>query len=110
MSTSPAPPRHAPRPPQFVQQWGIAGDGNGQFSRPGGSAVSPNGRVLYVMDRWNYRCGGAQHRFSAGYSKDTPASLGALSNTEQHCCVLRWECPAQNARVVCDLWPQTTAL
>lgn len=40
----------------FVQQWGIAGDGNGQFSRPGGSAVSPNGRVLYVMDRWNYRC------------------------------------------------------
>ncbi|KAL4448141.1 hypothetical protein ABPG75_005360 [Micractinium tetrahymenae] len=52
----PALPRRPPRPLQFVRQWGTAGKHDSQFTKVGGSAVSPNDKVLYVMDRWNYRC------------------------------------------------------
>ena len=38
----------------FLQKWGVAGRGNGQFSNPAGIAIDGSGNV-YVVDSKNNR-------------------------------------------------------
>jgi tripartite motif-containing protein 71 len=39
----------------LLAQWGVPGDGDGQFDRPVRVATSPEGSMVYVVDNFNYR-------------------------------------------------------
>ena len=45
----------AENPPSFVMKWGSRGAGQGEFDNARAIAVSPNGSVVYVVERWNHR-------------------------------------------------------
>jgi DNA-binding beta-propeller fold protein YncE len=58
----------------YLGQWGSPGSGNGEFKKPSYSAVSPNGRQVYVTDSGNHRV----QYFNRNVPVVTPTSLGRV--------------------------------